>query len=58
MTNLEHVSSDELLAELARRKSIRCTCGKWAAYYGSYDADGYTLRCHGCLRDTRKCTCR
>lgn len=29
-----------------------CTCGE-----GAYDADGYTLRCHGCLRAIARCTC-
>lgn len=35
----------------------RCTCKKWPVYTGSYDSDGYTLRCHGCLRSVPKCRC-
>ncbi len=33
-------------------------CRKWRAYVGVYDADGNTLRCHGCLRAVGRCTCR
>lgn len=59
MSRFSDASDDELLAELARRnQSFRCTCGKWRAYMGAYDSDGYTLRCHGCLRAVGKCTCR
>jgi len=35
----------------------RCHCGKWTAYLGYYDRDGYTFRCHGCLRAIWRCTC-
>lgn len=35
-----------------------CLCRKWYAYFGHYDADGYTLRCHGCLRSVLRCWCR
>jgi len=56
------LSDEELTAELARRGKVavpaRCPCGKWGTYVGSYDADGYTQRCHGCLRAVGKCTCR
>lgn len=56
------LSDGELIAELARRGKVaapaRCPCGKWSAYVGAYDADGLTLRCHGCLRAVGKCTCR
>lgn len=36
---------------------IRCRCGKWKTYLGSYDKDGYTIRCSGCLRAIWKCGC-
>jgi hypothetical protein len=36
----------------------QCACGKWPAYFGTYDTDGHTLRCRGCLRATWRCTCR
>lgn len=36
----------------------RCSCGKWTTYVGTYDADGQTVRCHGCLRAIGKCRCR
>lgn len=26
-------------------------------YIGIFDTDGYTLRCHGCLRAIARCTC-
>lgn len=35
-----------------------CACGKWPAYFGTYDADGHTLRCRGCLLAAWRCTCR
>ena len=57
--SLEHVRTEELVSELTRRSALpRCRCGKWQTYFGSYDADGYTLRCHGCLRAIARCTCR
>lgn len=34
------------------------TCRKWATYTGVWDADGLTLRCHGCLKAVSMCTCR
>ena len=34
-----------------------CRCRKWQTYLGTYDSDGYTLRCHGCLRAIARCTC-
>lgn len=58
MSKLDGVSTEELLAEVARRIELRCTCGKWGAYYGIYDGDGFTLRCRGCLRATARCICR
>lgn len=55
---LENVSTDELQKELLRRgAAIRCPCGKWGAYVGNWDGDGYTLRCHGCLRAVAMCRC-
>lgn len=66
--SLDDYSSGELLDELNRRGDMprplkanygMCgTCRKWAAYMGAYDADGHTLRCHGCLRAVGRCTCR
>jgi hypothetical protein len=54
-----HLSTDELVKELTRRGALpRCPCGKWQTYIGSYDRDGETLRCHGCLRAIARCTCR
>ncbi|WP_282686315.1 MULTISPECIES: hypothetical protein [unclassified Streptomyces] len=35
----------------------RCRCGKWQTYMGAWDSDGYTIRCHGCLRAIWRCTC-
>lgn len=58
MTDLSGVSNDALAAELGRRGAHpACKCGRWKTYMGIYDRDGYTLRCHGCLRATAKCTC-
>lgn len=61
------LTDEELIAEVKLRKLERhvqqeqwchgCR-GKWKAYLGAYDSDGYTLRCHGCLRAVWKCTCR
>lgn len=36
----------------------RCPCGRWNTYLGTYDQDGYTWRCRGCLRAITKCECR
>ena len=37
---------------------LRCpTCRKWQTYVGRWDEDGYTWRCHGCLRAVGKCRC-
>ena len=56
------MSREELEAEVnALRKEVTgyCpTCRKWAMYMGSYDEDGYTRRCHGCLISVGSCTCR
>lgn len=55
---LNDATDDELVKELTRRNALpRCPCGGWQTYIGSYDQDGYTLRCRGCLRATAKCTC-
>lgn len=55
---MNDIPTEELLAELTRRKVLPpCRCGKWATYIGTYDADGYTLRCHGCLKAIAKCSC-
>lgn len=59
MSDIRDASTAELVAELASRGALpRCPCGKWQTYVGSYDADGHTLRCHGCLRAIARCTCR
>ena len=61
MSDLSDVPTDELERELAKRRPApMCpTCrGKWQTYVGAYDVDGYTTRCHGCLRAVPKCTCR
>lgn len=56
--SLDGVSTEELVAELARRQALpRCRCRRWQTYVGTYDADGYTLRCCGCLRAIAKCRC-
>lgn len=56
--SLDRYSTQELVSELTRRGAMpRCRCGKWQAYLGAYDRDGYTLRCHGCLRAIAGCTC-
>lgn len=58
MTVQDH-TTDELVDELARRGALPgCPCGKWRTYLGVYDRDGYTMRCHGCLRAVTKCRCR
>lgn len=62
--SLDDYSSSELLDEIERRGDKpkanygMCACGKWAAYLGAYDADGLTVRCHGCLRAVGRCMCR
>jgi hypothetical protein len=59
MTDLRDVPVEDLVDELTRRGSLpRCSCGRWGTYLGNYDADGYTLRCRGCLRAIGKCRCR
>lgn len=59
MSEFDEISTDELARELTRRGAMpRCPCGKWQTYLGSYDKDGYTIRCHGCLRAIAQCTCR
>jgi len=56
--SVEDATTDELVAELQRRGALpRCPCGKWQTFVGVYDSDGYTLRCHGCLRAIAKCRC-
>lgn len=58
MADLSHATNAELVAELSRRGAVpRCRCGRWQTYVGIYDEDGYTLRCHGCLRAIARCTC-
>lgn len=59
MTDVANATTEELAAELARRSAMpHCRCQRWQTYIGAYDRDGYTLRCHGCLRAIAKCTCR
>lgn len=60
MTRLSDATDEELLAELNRRGAIRpeCSCRHWGTYLDTYDQDGYTWRCHGCLRAIARCTCR
>lgn len=65
MSDIEDISTDDLVEELTRRGAVpkrsgggMCGCRKWATYVGAYDRDGYTLRCHGCLRAVARCTCR
>ena len=56
--DLAGISSADLAAELTRRGAMpRCKCGRWRTYIGSYDSDGYTIRCHGCLRAIASCRC-
>ncbi len=56
--DLNGVPTEVLVHELERRRVLpRCPCGKWKTYVGSYDRDGYTLRCSGCLRALHACTC-
>ncbi len=56
--SLDGQTTDELVAELSRRGALpNCPCGRWTTYIGTYDADGNTLRCHGCLRAIARCWC-
>ena len=56
--DLSGASNEELASEMARRQMLPpCRCRKWQTYLGSYDSDGYTLRCRGCLRAIARCTC-
>lgn len=58
MSDLDGKTTAELVNELQRRGALpRCPCGRWRTYVGAYDSDGYTLRCHGCLRAIARCTC-
>lgn len=58
MSDLDGKTTDELVDELSRRGALpRCPCGRWRTYVGAYDRDGYTLRCHGCLKAIARCTC-
>jgi len=59
MSDLGDKSTQELVDELSRRGDMpRCRCGRWQTYIGAWDADGKTLRCHGCLKAIAKCWCR
>lgn len=59
MSDLSQATTEELVSELTQRGNLpRCPCRRWKTYMGAYDRDGYTLRCHGCLRAIAKCTCR
>lgn len=56
--NLRDTTTGALVDELSRRNVLpRCSCKRWATYLGRWDADGYTLRCHGCLKAVGKCRC-
>lgn len=56
--SLARASTAALVHELTRRNALpRCGCGKWGTYMGRYDEEGYTLRCSGCKRSIRRCTC-
>lgn len=58
MADLSSASTNDLVQELTRRNALpRCPCKRWRTYMGAYDSDGYTLRCHGCLRAIARCTC-
>jgi hypothetical protein len=53
------LTDEELASELKRRDLLpHCPCGKWRTYVGIWDRDGYTVRCHGCLKAIGRCTCR
>ena len=59
VTSIRDVPTQVIMDELTRRGVLpRCSCGKWGVYFGTYDSDGYTLRCRGCVRATSRCTCR
>lgn len=54
----EDETTEDLIAELTRRRALPpCPCGRWKTYVGSWDSDGYTLRCHGCLKAIARCMC-
>ena len=58
MSDLSNVATDNLVQELTKRGALPgCRCGRWRTYVGTYDSDGMTLRCHGCLRAVAKCWC-
>lgn len=54
---VEAASTDDLVRELNRRNALPCPCHRWQTFMGVYDSDGYTLRCHGCLRAIARCRC-
>lgn len=55
MADLSSATNDELATEMSRRNAMpSCKCQRWQTYMG---IDGYTLRCHGCLRAIGRCTC-
>lgn len=56
--SLRLATNEQLIAEMKARHLLPlCTCGKWQTYAGPYDNDGYTWRCHGCLKAIRRCAC-
>ena len=58
MSELSEATDEELARELTKRGSLpRCPCGRWQTYIGTWDSDGKTLRCHGCLKAISKCRC-
>ncbi len=58
MSDAVGLTDAELVDELKRRCLVpSCPCGKWQTYIGTYDRDGYTVRCSGCLRAIAKCWC-
>lgn len=63
MTNLNHISTEELEKELQRRgkhttTGICPTCRKWTMEYKHYSGYGEAWHCVGCCKRVENCTCR
>jgi hypothetical protein len=56
--DLAGIPTEILVDELQRRRVLpRCGCGMHPTVLASYDPDGHTLRCRGCLLPWHRCVC-